>query len=81
MGLHKSLLRSLTVQTDMPEFDHFPKADQVSLVAKQVRQKGLVFLSLSPQVTCKYYFGLLAFLSEDWSKVRVFLECFFLIYP
>jgi len=47
MGLHKSLLRSLTVQTDMPALEQFPKADQV---------------------TCKYYFGLLAFLSEDWSK-------------
>ncbi|KAF8318154.1 hypothetical protein DL93DRAFT_2054813 [Clavulina sp. PMI_390] len=46
MGLHKSLLRSLTVQKDMPPFEDYPKADQV---------------------TCKYYFGLLAFLSEDWS--------------
>lgn len=30
MGLHKSLLRSLTVQTDMPDFTQFPRADRVS---------------------------------------------------
>lgn len=47
MGLHKSLLRSLTVQTDMPPFDQFPKADQVSPKSKLGSHQRLIVVTVS----------------------------------
>ena len=79
MGLHKSLLRSLTVQTDMPALEQFPKADQVDSIVKWLFRR-VSPPWVCPQVTCKYYFGLLAFLSEDWSKVCAFRTITFQAY-
>lgn len=49
ISLSKNVVRSIEAQSDLPDFEYYPKAHQV---------------------TYKYYTGVLAFLQEDYVKVR-----------